>query len=350
MTAPQLPAGWGAPSAPAAPPAQQPYPQQFAPQPQAQPQYAPQAYAPPAQFQQPYPPQGYAPQQFGQPQMPAPMAQQYGYPQQPAAPQGPAPQTGTLAAYASQPEAGANFWKFKNPGDSNTGIVARDLVDTDTKERTFRGQVQKRFDGSPDWVLSIPMKNADGTDGIFEVGGKDRTALKNALIAAGKADGIPAAGWAIRATFTHFQQNNGGGQPSRIKQIEVAPPATQTVTGGPADALTGAPGPAPQPTPAQQHPEQATATTMSPFPGQPTYLQQPVPAQQAAPPAAAQPQAQPAPGPAYQQPQQFAQQAPAPQQFAAPQGQPGGQFAGMPADAAAQFQTMLGGAQPPAQG
>lgn len=330
MTAPQLPAGWGAPSAPAAPPAQQPYPQQFAPQPQAQPQYVPQAYAPPAQFQQPYPPQGYAPQQFGQPQMPAPMAQQYGYPQQPPASQGPAPQTGTLAAYASQPEAGASFWKFKNPGDTNTGVVARDLVDTDTKERTYRGQVQRRFDGSQDWVLSIPMKNADGTDGIFEVGGKDRTALKNALIAAGKADGIPAAGWAIRATFTHFQQNNGGGQPSRIKQIEVAPPATQTVAGGLADALTGAPGPAPQ---AQQF-QQQFATS-----------QQPVSAQQAAPPAAAQPQAQPAPGPAYQQPQQFAQQAPAPQQFQ----QPGGQFAGMPPEAAQQFMGMLGGAQPAQQ-
>lgn len=341
MTAPQLPAGWGAPSAPAAPPAQQPYPQQYAPQQPAQPQYA---YP-----QQPgYPPAqpGYAPPAYpAQPQyqpMPAPMAQQYGYPAPLQQPQGPAPQTGTLADYANQPEAGANFWKFKNPGDTCAGIVSRDLVDTDTTERTFRGQVQKRFDGSSDWVLRIPITNPDGSAAVWEVGGKDRSALKNALIAAGKADGIPAKGWAIRVTFTHFQQNNQG-QPSRIKQVEVAPPAA----GGQ---------PAPQPQQLQSTPEfQQTAAQYGvgqPATTQPQQFaapQQPVPAQQAAPPAAAQPQAQPAPGPAYQ-PQQFAQQPPAPQQFAAPQGQPGGQFAGMPADAAAQFSAMLGGAQPPAQG
>lgn len=310
MTAPQLPGGWGAPSAPAAPPAQYAPQQQF-PQ---QPQYAPQAY-PSAQ-------PGYAPAgPYGAPpqyQQYPPMGQQYAPPQQP---QGPAPQTGTLAAYANQPEAGANFWKFKNPGDTCMGVVARDLVDTDTKERTFRGQVQKRFDGSPDWVLSIPMINADGTNGIFEVGGKDRTALKNALIAAGKADGIPAKGWAIRVTFTHFQQNNGGGQPSRIKQIEVAPPAD-----GGQPAPQAAPAAAPQPQ--YQAPQQFAP-------------QQAAPAQQAG----AYPQAQPAPAPAPP-----SQPTPQPQQFAAPQGQPGGQFAGMPADAAAQFSAMLGGAQPPAQG
>jgi hypothetical protein len=312
VTAPQLPAGWG-PQAPAAPPAQTAFapPQQFAPQ------YAPQAYAPP---QQPYP-QQFAPQP-GYP----PMGQQYappqGFPQQPAVPAGPAPQHGTLADYANQPESGASFWKFKNPGDTNTGVVSRDLVDTDTVERTFRGQVQKRFDGSSDWVLRIPMTNADGTDGVWEVGGKDRTALKNALIAAGKADGIPAKGWAIRATFTHFQQNSQG-QPSRIKEIQVAPPNGQ---------------PAPAQTPPQQPPAQTPPQQPHQDPQYAAWLasqQQPAPAQQPAlPAAAAYPQAQPAPGPA-------PQAAPAPQQFQPPQG--------MPADAAAQFSAMLGGAAP-AQG
>lgn len=317
MTAPQLPAGWGGTPAPAAPAGYPPAPAYPYPTQQPAPQYAPQAYAPP---QQPYP-QQFAPQP-GYP----PMGQQYA-PQQPAVPAGPAPQTGTLADYANQPEAGASFWKFKNPGDSNTGVVSRDLVDTDTVERTFRGQVQKRFDGSSDWVLRIPMTNADGTDGVWEVGGKDRTTLKNALIAAGKADGIPAKGWAIRATFTHFQQNSQG-QPSRIKDIQVAPPNGQPA---PAAAPPQQP-PAPAPVQPAQDPQYAAWLASQ---GQ-AAPQQPAPVQQfAAPPAAAAyPQAQPAPGPA-------PQVAPAPQQFQPPQG--------MPADAAAQFATLLGGAAP-AQG
>jgi hypothetical protein len=317
-----------------------------------------------------YPPAPqYAPQQFQQPYQPVPvpggygppaMAQQYAgqalpqaYPQQP--PAGPAPQHGTLADYANQPESGASFWKFKNPGDTNMGVVSRDLVDTDTVERTFRGQVQKRFDGSSDWVLRIPMTNADGTDAVWEVGGKDRTALKNALIAAGKADGIPAKGWAIRATFTHFQQNQQG-QPSRIKSVEVMPPAAGTyeaaMNGQPQhvqQALQQAQPPLPN-TVSQQAQTQAAQQYAQPAP------QQPAPAQQfAAPPAAAAyPQAQPAPVPAPQAqpaPVPASQVAPQPQQFAQPQGQPAPQqFAGMPADAAQQFQVMLGGAQPPAQG
>jgi hypothetical protein len=268
--------------------------------------------------------------------MPAPMAQQYGYPAPPQQLQGPAPQTGTLADYNSQPEAGANFWKFKNPGDTCAGIVSRDLVDTDTTERTFRGQVQKRFDGSSDWVLRIPITNPDGSAAIWEVGGKDRSALKNALIAAGKADGIPAKGWAIRVTFTHFQQNNQG-QPSRIKQVEVAPPADGGQPAPPQQFQPSAPSTVP---PAAAAPAaQQFASQQFQQPQQFAAPQQPVPAQQAAPSAAAQPQAQPAPGPAYQ-PQQ-----PMPQQFQ----QPGGQFAGMPPEAAQQFSTMLGGAQPAQQ-
>jgi hypothetical protein len=325
VTAPQLPAGWGGTPAPAAPAGYPPAPAYPYPTQPPAPQYAPQAYAPP---QQPYPPQ-FAPQP-GYP----PMGQQYA-PQQPAAPAGPAPQTGTLADYANQPEAGASFWKFKNPGDTNTGVVSRDLVDTDTVERTFRGQVQKRFDGSSDWVLRIPMTNADGTDGVWEVGGKDRTTLKNALIAAGKADGIPAKGWAIRATFTHFQQNSQG-QPSRIKEIQVAPPNGQAQPALPTTVAPQAQAQAAQqivqqpPAQPAQDPQYA-AWLASQGQGAP---QQPAPAQQfAAPPAAAAyPQTQPAPAP---------QAAPAPQQFQPPQG--------MPADAAAQFSAMLGGAAP-AQG
>jgi hypothetical protein len=304
VTAPQLPAGWG-PQAPAAPPAQQPYPQQYAP-PVQQP-YSPQQYAPPAppQYAPPAPPQGYDP-----------YAQFQG--QQPQAPAGPPPRTGTLADSSNQPEAGAAFWKFKNPGDTNMGIVTRDLVDTDTKERTYRGQVQKRFDNSPDWVLAIPITNPDGSAAVWEVGGKDRTALKNAMIAAGEPDGLPKKGWAIRATFTHFQANNGGGQASRIKDVQVAPPTGQPL------------------------PQAAAA------PQQPAAAPQPqVPAQT------------PAHGHVNQDPQYAAwlasqsqqpQVAPAPQQYQQPQAPAPHQFQDMPQAAAAQFQAMLGGAQPPAQG
>jgi hypothetical protein len=325
VTAPQLPAGWGAPSAPAAPPAQYPpapaYPFQQQPAAPQQPYPYPNQAPPMPPGVNPYAGYGYPAQGFPPPAQP---------------PAGPAPQHGTLADYANQPESGASFWKFKNPGDTNMGVVSRDLVDTDTVERTFRGQVQKRFDGSSDWVLRIPITNADGTDAVWEVGGKDRTTLKNALIAAGKADGIPAKGWAIRATFTHFQQNQQG-QPSRIKDVQVAPPNGQAQPALPtavsqAAQTQGAQQYAQQPAPPQQpaqDPQYAAWVA-----GQQGAPQQPASAQQAAPPAAAYPQAQPAPGPA-------PQAAPQPQQFQPPQG--------MPADAAAQFAAMLGGAAP-AQG
>jgi hypothetical protein len=317
VTAPQLPAGWGPQAPPAqpqyAPPAQQPYPpQQF-----AQPGY-------PQQMTPGYPPAG--PVQYD------PYAQFQGQPQAPA---GPAPRTGTLADYSNQPEAGASFWKFKNPGDTNVGVVTRDLVDTDTKERTFKNQVQKRFDGSPDWVLSIPLTNPDGSAAVWEVGGKDRTALKNAMIAAGEPDGLPKKGWAIRATFTHYQASNNGGQASRIKEVQVAPPNGQPLPQAAPPQQPQAPAPAQTPAHGHVNQDPQYAAWLASQSQQPQAA--PAPQQYQGPEAYVQPNSGQVPPPV--QYQQQPQAAPAPQQFA-----------GMPQAAAAQFQAMLGGAQPPAQG
>jgi hypothetical protein len=321
MTAPQIPAAWGQPApAPVPQPQYAPPPQQQQyQQPPAQ-QYAPQQgyQAPPVQYgpppQQQY---QYAPPVNGYGQQP----QQYGPPQPPPPPLAKAE---SLDDYLNQQQGGANYWKWDNPGDYNIGVVAREVTKHDIRQKTFEGRPVTRPDGSPIWELQLPVINQDGTESVWGVSGRDKTALENAVRnAGGPANGIPPKGAALRVTHTHRPTHkgpdwSGKGTPPKIKAVEV-------VLNGSAPAAAPPQAPASQPIPAQ-HPE-------------PQQYAQPGPMQQYQQPPA-QPQQQMAPPP-----QQYQQPAPAPQQYAQ---QPPAQGAPpqLPPDAQAQFAHLLGGAAP----
>lgn len=325
MTAPQFPQGWGQPAPQQAPPAQP----QYAPQ-----QYAPQQYAPPAQPQ--YAP---APQYQQAPPQYAPAPQGYGYP--PAPPQyGPPPQApgpvlarpDSLDDYIDQPVAGGNWWSFKQLGEARVGMVKRDLTKADIVQKTYQGVPQTRKDGSPEWNLVVPLVGPDGQDAQWEVSGKARTALKDAVIAAGgPASGTPEAGSFIHAAFTHKQENRNGSA-SKIIAVQYTRPNGQAP-------------------PAQSAPPQAAPQQM---PQQPVQQYAPAPEQQYQQPAPQQaaPQQQYAPAPQAQPQQQYApapvqQQAPAPQQPAP--GAPLPQALQLDPAAQAQFANLLGGAAPAPQ-
>jgi hypothetical protein len=257
VTAPQFPAAWGQPPAPVsqAPgyPPQQP-PAQYAPQP-----YAPPA-APMAPPQQPYaPPQGYSPAAMYPPAY-DPYAQ--GPPQPPAF----QPAPGTLDEYMNQRPAGAQYWKFPNPGHVNIGMVERDLRDSDVHQVSFNGQPVRRKDQSisQEKVLDVPLVNPDGTKSIMEFKGHQRTALEEAVSAgSGGARRLPEGGSMIRGEFTHTEASRGGGSPKKIIRWSYVP----------ADQVQAQPNgqPAPAPTPQQQAPQDLQYAT--PVPGAQQYAQ-----------------------------------------------------------------------------
>lgn len=291
MTAPQFPAGWGQAPAPAPqPPAQYPnpaYAPQFPPG-----QLPPQQYAPPAPV--------YAPPNAGY--LPAP---QYGTPQGygPPPPEQPqfTPAGGTLDGYLAQRSAGTAYWKFPQEGFVNIGMVARELRDTDVAQVTFKGQPVRRQDGSinQEKALTIPLVNADGSEAVWEVKGKNRDVLTAAVQAAGVASGIPEAHGMLRVQFIRKEQVPNSSATRHVLDVQYARPQGADGYGNTAPAA----------------PVQAPAAPVAQAP-----VPQPVPQPQAP----VQPVAQAAP----------IQSAPAP--VAAP---------GLSPEAAAQFQNMLGGAQ-----
>lgn len=381
MTAPQFPAAWGQPPAPVS---QAPgYP----PQQQAPAQYAPQPYAPPAAPMAPQPGM-YAPQYPVQ-APPNPYAQQpYPLPQgdpwaggNPYAQQAPPafqPAPGTLDEYMNQRPAGAQFWKFPQPGHVNIGMVERDLRDSDVTQVQFNGQPVRRKDGSvsQEKSLSVPLVNPDGTKSVMEFRGHQRTAFEEAVSAgSGGARRLPEGGSMIRGEFTHTEPSRGGGSPKKIIRWSYVP-KDQVQGGAPLqEAGPGAQfvGQQYQPPAALQQQAPQDLQYATPVPGQQQYAQ---PAMQS-PPAAPQQYAQPQnPDPAYaawlasqgQAPQQAApaqqfpqaaapttppaaQQAPAPAPSfnGQPQGPPPQQYVapGLDPQAAQMFAGLLGGA--PAQ-
>jgi hypothetical protein len=334
VTAPQFPAAWGAqPPAPVSqvpagyappqPPAQQGYPQQlgqYPTPPQQMPGYPPQAppMVPAPGYPQPQPPYGYPAQPGAQmaPYDPYAAAQQY----QPPAPPQFTPAPGTIDEYLNQRAAGAQFWKFGQPGEVKIGMVERDLRDSDVSQVQFNGQPVRRKDGSvsTEKSLTIPFVNPDGTKSCFEFRGHQRTALEEAVSAgSGGARRLPEGGSMIRGTFTHTEPSRGGGSPKKIVKWEYVP-AEQVQAPQHAAAMAAQP----------QHvqdalnhaaaqPPQQDLQYATPVPGAQQYQQ---PAMQAPP---AQPQ-QPAQDPAYaawlagQQQQQFAPQQAAPAQQVPP--------------------------------
>jgi hypothetical protein len=236
----------------------------------------------------------------------------------------------SLDDFIDQPVAGGNWWSFKQIGEVRVGMVKRELTKADVVQKTYQGVAQNRKDGSPEWNIVVPLLGQDGQDAQWEVSGKARTALKDAVIAAGgPATGVPEAGSFIMATFTHKQENRNGSA-SKIIAVQYTRPNGQAP-----------PAPA-QPAPQQAAPVQqyAQPTRYAPAPEQQPFAPQAAPQQQYAPPA---PQQAPAP----QQYAQPVQQAPAPQQPAP--GAPLPQALQLDPQAQAQFQNLLGGAAPAPQ-
>lgn len=365
MTAPQFPAAWGQPPAPVsqAPgyPPQQQTPAQYAPQAFNQPGYPPAPAAPmaPPQYAPQYPVQA-PPNPYAQQPYPLPQGDPWagGNPYAQQAPPAFHPAPGTLDEYMNQRPAGAQFWKFPQPGHVNIGMVERDLRDSDVTQVQFNGQPVRRKDGSvsQEKSLSVPLVNPDGTKSVMEFRGHQRTAFEEAVAAgSGGARRLPEGGSMIRGEFTHTEPSRGGGSPKKIIRWSYVP-ADQVQGGAPLQEA----GPGAQfmgqqyqpPTALQQQAPPAApqqyAQPQNPDPAYAAWLasqgQAPQPAAPAqAPPAAFSPQAQqpapvPSPGPAPAYPQQQSQGAPPPQQYVAP---------GLDPQAQALFGSLMGGA--PAQ-
>jgi hypothetical protein len=326
-------------------------------------------------FPQGYPPQQGYPQQ-GQPQQFAP-AQQYappqnyqpGYPPQQMAPPGP---RGTIDDFYDQPAASGKSiasW-FQTPGQSITGMIARQITNADTRPQTDMQTKQPKYysDGRPMLTMTIPLMVAptpDFPDGraAWIISSSDKEDLDLAMQAAGcKPRTVPEAGATITITFTGFKQIPGFGAPKKVKQITYQRPAGAVSAPEPAaqpapvqaaqDMVSGN-GQAPQ-APPQQPPWQApeyTPPVSSPAPAyvapQPSLSVAPAPAyvppspqyvQQAAP--APHPQMQMAPVAPAQVPQAPAQEAPQAPAQAAPQAAPGAPMS-MPAGLTPEQQAKL---------
>jgi hypothetical protein len=315
------------------------YGQQPAPAPQqyqapAAPQYAPQPQYAPAP-QAPYAPNPYAQYQQAAP-VPPQYAPQSGYPQYANQPVG-APQaaplppvaTGSLSDFYGQTSGVAGeAWSFKTPGDTQRGLVTAEATveqdrDFDTKQPlTYR-------DGSPVWIMVIPLKNADQTDAKLYVRGSKpgslRVELAEAMKKAGLAEGTaPEVNSVITVQFLGKEARQGK-KTSFMQNIFAVDYDRQFVQGAPA-APVAAPAPAPAapvvaPAPIQ-FPQAPPAPVAPVAPAAPVDFSQLAAAQAPVAPAPVAPMA-PAVAPA-----------PAP---AAP--------AGVPADQAAVFAQLLGGGQ-----
>jgi hypothetical protein len=248
------------------------------------------------------------PQQYAQPQYAPPM-QAYAQPQYAPPPQEQfTPAGGTLDGYLAQRSAGTAYWKFPQEGFVNIGMVARELRDTDVAQVTFKGQPVRRQDGSinQEKALTIPLINADGSEAVWEVKGKNRDVLTAAVQAAGVPSGIPEAHGMLRVQFVRKEQVPNSSATRHVLDVQYARPQGADGYGNTAPAAPAAPAP-----------QTAPAAPVAPV------AQAPVPQPQAP----VQPVAQVPPMPTA---------APVPAPVAAP---------GLSPEAAAQFQNMLGGAQ-----
>ena len=278
--------------------------------PQGQPAYG-QPPAPPAQ----YGPQGYPPPpaQYGQPQGPGPYGQPQGYgygygqPQggygAPAAPPPPPRVQGDLAGFDSQPTGGGgpgvSFTENGQPcalGTTKVMAVKRDVRDSDviqdTQPQNQGGAPKFRRDGSPLWVLTVPVyvqpdaAHPEGDATLYVRGG-----IREALVEAYGGDLRPKAGDVITLTLTERKQGRGT-IPKNIFRASVQRNGQPITAAAPAPAQAPAQPPAAQWTPPAQ-PEAPQAPQWNPAgapqaPVQPEAPQAPA-APPAQPPAAAQP-------------------------------------------------------------
>jgi hypothetical protein len=291
--------------------------------------------------------------------------------------------TGTLDDFFSQRNSvTGKGWSFTTPGETRVGMVSGKAVVEQDRDRntglpaTFR-------DGSPKWVMIVPLKEPDGTDAKWYVRGSSdgtgRVELARAMVGQGLPENAAPEEGAIIAVTFHGKQAKTSGTNSFVQNMmsvtydrslvrtpiptPTAPAAApvadeaQAAPAGPINFAALANGGAPVP-PAQQFQQPAAPAqqTVPQAPAQPTaFTQAAAPEiqamnaanvaafQQPAPQAPAQaPQAPAAPAQPAQQFNGFPQPAPqAPAQPAPAAAVP----PGVPADQAAVFAQLLGGGQ-----
>lgn len=173
------------------------YPQQFS----QQPAQVPGGFVQPGQYPA-------APQQFGQPQYPQQFPAPQGYPQQQyAAPAAPPQQgaAGSLDAFYSQTSTGnGQALAFNQVGQYVDAVIARDVTNADVQQQTEMGSGKLKFfrDGSPMFVLVLPLLMPNGEPATHYVKGPSREALTEAMNKAGcPAGSAPKGGDRIRITL-----------------------------------------------------------------------------------------------------------------------------------------------------
>lgn len=291
MSNPYYQPAQGAPyGQPPAPPTYGQPPVQYAPQPPAPP-------APPAYGQ----PQGYPPAPYG-----APYGQPYGQPQggygQPAPPPPPVVQ-GTMDAFGSQPSGGgAPGISFKDApiGATITMTVKRDARDSDVEQdrqpANQGGALKTRRDGSPQWVLKIPVyvqpsaAHPDGEGTLYV-----RSGIRDALVDAYGGQIAPKAGDEIVLTLTERKQVQNAAIPKNVFRAQVSrggQPVAASAPAAPAQPPAAPTQPPAAPTPPQAPPAEAIPQwAQPPAQGAPQLAQQATPQWAQAPQAPAQPPA-----------------------------------------------------------
>lgn len=198
------------------------------------PQYAP----PPAQYAQPYAPP--APPAYGAPQGPGPYGQPPGYgygapaPAYGAPPQAPTVH-GSMDAFGSQPSGGGGPGiSFKDApfGTTYQMTVKRDARDADViqdrQPASQGGALKTRRDGSPQWVLTVPVYLP--TTPVYQGGpafpeGEAtlyvRSGIRDALVDAYGGQIDPKAGDQITLTLTERKQVQNAAIPKNVFRAQV---------------------------------------------------------------------------------------------------------------------------------
>lgn len=183
------------------------YPQQFS----QQPAQVPGGFVQPAQYPAAPQQQYAAPPQYGQ--FPAPQ----GYPQQQyAAPAAPPVQgaAGSLDAFYSQTATGGGqSLTFNQVGQYVDAVIARDVTNADVQHQTEKNTNKLKFfkDGSPMFVLVLPLLLPNGEPATHYVKGPSREALNAAMAKAGLSAGTaPKGGDRLRITLAKLTPTSFG--------------------------------------------------------------------------------------------------------------------------------------------
>jgi hypothetical protein len=195
---------------------------------------------------------------------PAAQPQGFGTPQ-PSAQAAPAPvlARGTVEDYLNQPQMTSggksvtSFYNGKPQGTWLDFLVKRDMLNTDVRQQTdINGVPQTYRDGTPKWVLIVPVQVIGASDPsftqFFENGdgtlwlkGLLQEEISRAMAAAGDSSGIPKGGARIiLASAGEKPSRKAGYSASKLHQAQYQAPA-----GGSAPAAPVTP-PAPVEVPA----------------------------------------------------------------------------------------------------